>query len=130
MKNKLLSGGVALAGFFYTFVGVALLAAPVWFFENIGRFPPFNRHYMGDLGSFTLPIGIALLVAAREPLKHRLLIAVVVAANLLHAANHLYDALGEPMAHWLVDTVPLVLFAGLFLWLFLVPASEREQVKR
>ena len=43
------------AGIFYTFTGLALLLAPTWFFDTIGNFPPFNRHYMGDLGAFLLP---------------------------------------------------------------------------
>ena len=109
--------GVALVGgIFYIFVGLALLFAPVWFFETIGNFPPFNRHYMGDLGGFILPIGIGLLIAARDPARHWTLVGVVVAANVLHAINHIYDAIigQEPLTHWLVDTGPLLVFAIIF----------------
>jgi hypothetical protein len=124
MKNTLLSWVVFLTGLFYTFVGLALLFAPFWFLENVGQFPPFNRHYMGDLGTFTLPMGIGLLLAARHPWQHRLLIGVVAGANLLHSLNHLYDALGESLTHWLSDTVPLILFAVVFLWLYLYKAER------
>ena len=111
---------VFIAGLFYLLSGLALLALPQWFYANVGTFPPFNRHYAGDLGAFLLPIGIGLLLAARDPRRHRLLIGVVAAGNILHALNHLFDAIlgQESLAHWLQDTVPLVLFGALFLWVF------------
>ncbi len=43
---------ILVAGLLYMLSGILLLAQPEWFFDNIGNFPPFNRHYMGDLGSF------------------------------------------------------------------------------
>ena len=111
---------VLLAGLFYTLNGLALLVAPTWFFENIGTFAPFNRHYLGDLGSFLLPMGIGLLVAARQPRQHYVLIAVVAAGNIIHASNHIYDAVmgRESLAHWLSDTIPLVFFAAIFMLVF------------
>ncbi len=107
---------VLVGGMMYTFIGLALIFAPTWFFETIGNFPPFNRHYMGDLGSFTLPIGIGLVIASRDPARHWGLIGAVVAANLFHAVNHLYDAIigHQPLSVWFVDTVPLVGFAIIF----------------
>src|SRR5712691_8523067 len=83
---------VGLAGLAYLLTGIALLFAPVWFFQTIGHFPPFNRHYEGDLGSFLLPLGVGLLVAARAPLKHIWVIRVAALGSLLHAGNHMYDA--------------------------------------
>lgn len=104
-----------LTGLYYTFIGLALLFAPAWFFGHIGPFPPFNRHYMGDLGTFILPIGIGLLLAAKNPAGHPLFLGMVAAANLGHALNHLYDDRAEPLSHWLSDTLPLLLFSLLFL---------------
>ena len=103
---------VLLGGLLYVFIGAGLLFAPEWFFSNVGTFPPFNRHYMGDLGSFLLPLGIGLLIAARDPLRHRSLILVAAIGSLLHAINHVYDAilLGAGIAHWLLDTLPLLIY--------------------
>ena len=53
---------------------------------------PFNRHYAGDLGAFLLPLGLALLVAARQPSRHLLLVGMAAGASLLHALNHRYGA--------------------------------------
>lgn len=119
---------VGLAGISYIFTALALLAAPRWFFENIGPFVPYNRHYEGDLGSFLLPLGVGLLVAARAPGRQRLLIAVAAAGGLFHAFNHVYDSLAEgaSLAHWLSDTVPLLIFAVLLLLVLRPGTLSRE----
>lgn len=70
--------------------GLALLVAPRWFFDTIGNFPPYGRHYMGDAGSFLVPIGLALVLAARDPRRYRGLVWLGAAASLLHFLNHLY----------------------------------------
>ena len=107
---------VAIAGVFYALTGLALLFAPEWFFQNIGNFPPFNRHYAGDLGTFTLALGAGLLLASRDPAKHRLLIGVAAAASVLHSLNHAYDdaQAPSPVTRLLIDTLPLFIF-GLLL---------------
>jgi hypothetical protein len=48
---------------FSLLTGLALLFASNWFFQTLGYFPPFNRHYAGDLGAFELPLGVGLLWA-------------------------------------------------------------------
>lgn len=105
---------VAVSGGFYALTGLALLFAPVWFFDVIGHFPPFNRHYLGDLGAFTLALGVGLLLAAREPRRHRLLIGAAALASLVHLGNHLYDDwLGNAwsVSHFFIETLPLALIA-------------------
>jgi hypothetical protein len=87
---------IALVGLFDTAAGAALLVAPEWFYQTLGTFPPFNRHYAGDAGAFLLPIGIGLLFAAREPVRYRPILALALAASWLHALNHGYDALVHP----------------------------------
>jgi len=108
---------VGIAGAVQLLSGAALLFAPRWFYATIGTFPPFNRHYEGDLGSFLLPLGIGLLVAARDPFKHLLLIRIAVIANLLHTLNHMYDAvlIRAPLGYWLSDSLPLLVMVVLLL---------------
>jgi hypothetical protein len=120
---------VITAGIFYAFTGLALLVAPQWFFETIGNFPPFNRHYMGDLGAFLLPVGLGLLAASRDPGRYLALIGAVAGANLIHAINHVYDAVrdAQPLSFWLIDTVPLILLAGAFGLALRSTLSKRTQ---
>ncbi len=111
---------ILVAGLLYMLSGILLLAQPEWFFDNIGNFPPFNRHYMGDLGSFLLPLGGGLLIASQNPSRHRLLISIGVFGSFFHAFNHWYDVLNGELAAtaWFVDTLPLLVFGLLFLWAF------------
>ena len=111
-NNKLVQGVVGLAGFFYLLTGGALLFIPDWFFANIGFFPPFNRHYAGDLGAFHLPLGLFLLMAARHPAQHRSLIGFAAAGSLVHAFNHLYDTLMGPAPAW-GEVVLLLVFGAM-----------------
>jgi len=48
--------------------GVFTLALGVWaivdtrsFFDNIGHFPPYNRHFLHDVGAFQIGLGAAAL---------------------------------------------------------------------
>lgn len=109
-----------IAGWFNTLTGLTLLFAPIWFYENIGNFPPYNRHFLGDTGAFLLPWGIGLLWAARQPAVHRPLIGLAALASLIHALNHAYDdwLIASPLAHWFTETIPLLLFATLLLWVY------------
>ena len=59
VRATLIGGGIL-----YIFSGITLLFTPTWFLESVGTFPPFNRHYMGDAGSFVLALGLGLLLAA------------------------------------------------------------------
>jgi hypothetical protein len=120
---------VAAGGVFYTLTGAALLFAPLWFYTYIGNYPPFNRHYAGDLGSFLLPLGFALLIAARKPLHHRLLVAYTAAGSLLHSLNHLYDDLAGPTPDPL-ETTLLFLFSLLWLWACWARPGESAQLPR
>ena len=86
---------IGLVGLLDTAAGAALLLAPQWFYETVGTFPPFNRHYAGDAGAFLLPIGIGLLFAAREPARYRALLVLALGASWLHGLNHAYDAVAH-----------------------------------
>ena len=82
---------LAVLGVTNVATGLALIFAPQWFFDNIGRYPPFNRHYEGDLGAFVAAVGIGLLWSARDPQKYRVLIGIGFISSLLHTFNHVYD---------------------------------------
>jgi len=105
---------VGFVGIVHLLTGAGTLLTPVWFFQNIGTFAPYNRHYEGDLGAFQLGLGAALLLAARRPVRQRLLIGAAALGNLAHALNHTYDALiiHAPLGYWLRDTAPLYLFTA------------------
>jgi hypothetical protein len=117
-KQTIIKSILVVNGALNLLIALALLFAPQWFFENIGNFAPFNRHYEGDLGAFILPLGIGLLVAARNPSAQRTLIGLIALGSVVHVFNHVYDAalMQAPLTHWLSDTAPLAIIALLLLW--------------
>ena len=120
---------IVLNGLNNLLIGLALIFAPEWFFANIGRFPPYNRHFLGDVGVLMLPLGAGLLWAACDPAKHKSLIAVAVAGSWLHALNHLYDDwISQALSPlFFTNTLPLIALALLLSTAYFAierPASE------
>jgi hypothetical protein len=112
MQRTFVRAALVAGGVFYLFTGLALLFAPEWFYNNVGTFPPYNRHYEGDLGALLLPLGITLLVASRDPARHRLLIGFAALGSLIHAVNHIYDDLmgNSLVGAAIMQTLPLLIF--------------------
>ncbi len=126
--NRFAQVATFVVGVFYLLVTLTMLARPRWFFENVGHFPPFNRHYMGDTAAFLLPLAVGLLIAARDPVRYRLIIGIGAAASVIHTLNHAYDALFEQVthAHWLLDFTPLVLLAIALILAYYRPLTEQR----
>jgi len=125
VRATLIAGGLL-----YILSGISLLFMPGWFLEQVGTFPPFNRHYMGDAGSFVLALGIGLLLAARDPLRQRLMIAVGLIGTLVHTANHAYGdlVLAElPPGDIARDLLPLVIYAGLLVVAYALVVAPRAK---
>ena len=51
---KLIAG---IAAVFYLGVGVWAFAARLSFFTDIGPYPPYNEHFIHDVGAFNLGLG-------------------------------------------------------------------------
>lgn len=115
-----------VAGLSYLLVGIAMFAAPRWFFETIGPHGPFNRHYVGDIAAFVLPLGVGLMLAAGHPGQWQNVIGLGALASVLHALNHTYDAITHhaPLEHWLVDTLPLLCLGLLLTFIYLQPKES------
>lgn len=119
-ERQLVAWILGVTGLAYAASGVALILFPTWFLENVGRFEPYNRHYMGDAGAFVLAIGVGIWLIRRDPWAHKIMFIAGLVATQLHALNHLYDGVmgHAELEHWLKDTVPNVLAGVLYLWAF------------
>lgn len=106
-------------------IGVTMLFAPGFFFDNIGEYGIRNDHYLGDTGSFYVAGGIGLLVAARRP-SWRLPVCVVAAVwYAVHAFNHLLDV-GQASSNargW-SDTILIGLGAAALAYLAKLAAAD------
>jgi hypothetical protein len=54
---------VAAFGLFTLGLGIWALADTSSFYDNIAEWPPYNRHFIHDLGAFQVALGAALLFA-------------------------------------------------------------------
>ncbi len=123
---------VAVLGILNVAGGLALLFAPQWFFENVGTYPPFNRHYEGDAGAFLTALGVGLVWAARDPSRYRALIGVAFIANALHLINHVYDdvILSASFQQMMQGAIPVgltLLLLALAYWLASSRSNESTQ---
>lgn len=112
-KRAYVHSALVATGLFYLITAAALTLAPVWFFDNIGNYPPYNRHFQGDAGTFVLGLGLILLWAWRDPARYRAMIALVAVASLAHAVNHVIDDfILNPSAGSMTTNVILFIFAA------------------
>jgi hypothetical protein len=115
-------------------VGQLILGALQWFapgtfFEEIGPYGTRNDHYLGDIASFYLALGVVSLVAWRRPAWRVPVLAFALIQYVLHAINHLID-IGEADPEWLGPGafVSLVLTAAVLGWALSVASRSERRV--
>jgi hypothetical protein len=108
------------------FVGIAalLLRAGVWamlspenFYAEIATYPPFNRHFVHDIGVFQLGLGARLALALIFSDALRVALAGSTVAALAHFVSHFIDGElgGQPRDPLTIGQLALVLL-GLTAW--------------
>ena len=118
---------VAAAAIFHVGSGAWAFIAPRSFYDAIATFPPYNVHFLHDIGAFLLGIGVALAGALLWP--DALFVALLggaVAASF-HWVSHVLDRDhgGSASDPWTLGGFALLLVVGLVLrW----PARDGTQV--
>ncbi len=107
----LIFGAVQLA------LGLLMVIAPGTFFEQIGPYAPRNDHYIRDVSTFYLALGLVALVAWKRPSWRTPVLAFALIQYGLHAVNHLIDV-GEADPERLgpVNLATLAISAALLAW--------------
>ena len=83
--------GVALLGLVQTLTGVVMLVDARFFYDRVASFAPENEHFIRDIGTFTLALGLALLWSVRAPAWRLPLLAFALLQYAMHGVNHLVD---------------------------------------
>jgi hypothetical protein len=103
---------VTMAGvLFFVVTGSWAFVDPSSFYDELATFPPYNRHFLHDIGSFELGLGAALALAALGWSGLRVALSGAAAANVLHAISHIVDSDRGGRSS---DPYLLSLFAALF----------------
>jgi len=118
-----------ILGAYQLALGTFMIVAPGTFFEEIGPYGAQNDHYIRDAATFTLALGLVLLIAAWRPGWRPAAIAGALFQYVLHSINHLVD-IGEADPESLGPTnfVLLALGAALLGWMF-VAARRAEEAR-
>ena len=108
-------------------LGVLLWLTPGFFYDQIGPYGPRNDHYMGDVATWYLALGVMALVAARRPAWRAPVLLLALIQYALHSVNHLID-IGEADPEWLgpFNFASLALTTLLLWWMFSVARAEEE----
>jgi hypothetical protein len=117
---------VAAFGVFTLALGIWATADTTSFYENIAEFPPYNRHFLHDLGAFQIGLGAALLLALIW--RGDAVLAVLggaAAGATVHWAVHIADEEhgGRSSDPYTLGLIALILVA-VFAWRLM--AGQRE----
>lgn len=80
-----------LAAAFFIVFGIWAFFAPSNFASQIATFPPYNRHFLHDLGAFQIGLGVALLLGLAGWSGLGTAVGGAGAGSVLHVIAHLLD---------------------------------------
>jgi hypothetical protein len=128
-SDRYVAGVVALAGVLQVVSGAWAFFAPRSFYDTIATFPPYNVHFLHDIGAFLLGLGAALLAAlVWRDVVFVVLLGGTVAAGF-HWVSHVLDrdhggAASDP---WTLGAFALLLLVGTVLRLPTRHDIQRER---
>jgi hypothetical protein len=119
--------GLVSIGLTQIAIGVWLAIDPDSFVDALADFGPADSHFLRDIATFQLGIGIALLAAVGRPSWRLPVIFAALAQSALHTINHLVD-IGETDPGWQgpVNFVALLALTVTLAGLMLAAAEERQ----
>lgn len=109
-------------------IGLWLAISPASFAENVAPYPDAGDHFLRDLGTYNIALGMAFLVAVGRPTWRAPVLFFAAAQATIHAVNHLID-IGDTDPGWLgpVNFAAIGLIAVLLWWLFAVGLGARQR---
>ena len=115
------------AGVLTLALGLWSFASPESFYDQIATWPPYNRHFLHDIGAFQAGIGATLLIGAFA--RDALLVVLSGAAvgSVLHAIAHFIDRGAGGRAS---DPAALGVLAALFVVAAILRARELPRGRR
>jgi hypothetical protein len=98
-------------------LGIWMVVAPRSFYDGLGGFGTYNAHYLRDVATFELALGIGSLLAVRRPTWWVPVLTIAGLQFALHAVNHVVDAhAANHLGVGIFDAVSLALVALILGW--------------
>ena len=122
VRTVLLALGLTQLG-----LGAFMALAPGTFFDTIADYGTRNDHYLRDLATFYLALGVVLMVASDRRSWRAPVLAFAVIQYGLHTLNHLLD-IGDADPGWIgpFNFVSLAVFTALFVYVLRAQAQLRR----
>lgn len=95
--------------------GILATVSPAAFYDTLATYPPENSHFLRDVGSWQVALGLLALAAWRRPGLRAPVLGALAIQYTLHAVSHAIDVNDSEPA-WLgpVTLAALVLAAVVF----------------
>ena len=102
-------GGLLLLGF-----GLWAFFDPRAFYKAVAVWPPFNKHFIHDIGAFQIGLGLTLLLSLVRGDALLIALAGVGSGAAVHAVAHWIDRDlgGRPGDPWVMTALAALLLAG------------------
>ena len=92
--------------------GLWAFAAPRSFYDTVATFPPYNVHFVHDIGAFSIGLGAVLALASLRWSALRAALVGVGIGSTVHLVSHVVDYDIKPSV---TDLVGLGLWAAIML---------------
>jgi hypothetical protein len=114
-----------IAGAYHVALGAFMVIAPRTFYEEIGPFGPYNDHYVRDIASFYLAMGVCLLLAVGRRSWQVPVLFLCLLQYALHVLNHVWDV-SDADPSWLgpVNLIVIALIGAGLWWLWRAAGRE------
>jgi hypothetical protein len=76
---------------YHLLLGAFMFLAPGAFYDTLGKFAPKNTHYVKDVATFYLAMGVVFFISVRRRSWRTPILLLTTIEYGLHALNHLVD---------------------------------------
>ena len=76
---------------YHLILGAFMFFAPGAFYDTLGKFPPKNTHFVKDVATFYIALGVVFFVSVRRRTWRTPVLVFAALEYALHAINHLID---------------------------------------
>jgi hypothetical protein len=80
-----------VAAVYHLLLGAVMFFAPGAFYDTLGKFPPKNTHYIKDVSTFYIALGVVFFISVRRRSWRTPVLVFTALEYALHAINHLVD---------------------------------------
>ncbi|MCA1832323.1 MAG: hypothetical protein ABR548_04730 [Actinomycetota bacterium] len=90
-RDKIIRAITLVGGLGFLLVGLWAFFGPHSFYERVAEFPPYNRHFIHDIGAFNIGIGLSLLFALAQRNAVQVVLGAAGVGSAFHAIGHFLD---------------------------------------